>query len=123
MGLWALPQVMSGAWAEFEQGDLTRPIWSGSWLGTDDEVPVLANILLQTTGQTTLVLSDLPGPEGGILLSSLVPLASSALVEAVGASIVDLPSRPQRKVVPDPARLERPRTGGRAVPGLGRGLR
>lgn len=77
MGLWALPQVQSGVWAEFEQGDLTRPIWSGSWFG-NDEVPVLANsalphlenIVLQTTGQTTLRLSDLPGPDGGIVLSS-----------------------------------------------------
>jgi len=78
MGLWALPPVSAGVWAEFEQGDLTKPIWSGLWLGKDDELPVLSNavlpdlknIVLQTTGQTTLMLSDLPGPNGGILLSA-----------------------------------------------------
>ncbi len=80
-------------WAEFEQGDLTKPIWSGSWLGTDDEVPVLANavlpdlksIVLQTTGQTTLMLSDLPGPNGGILLNS--PTGSFISITDMGITL------------------------------------
>lgn len=102
MGLWALPQVLSGVWAEFEQGDPTKPIWSGSWFGNAGEVPVLANaappglqnIVLQTTGQTALMLSDLPGPTGGILLKSLTGAFISitdvgiTLSNGKGASIV-----------------------------------
>jgi hypothetical protein len=33
-------------------------------------VPVSPSIVLQTGGQNTLMLSDLPGPTGGILLKS-----------------------------------------------------
>ena len=30
-GFWALPQIGSGVWVEFEQGDPNYPIWSGCW--------------------------------------------------------------------------------------------
>jgi hypothetical protein len=33
-------------------------------------LPVSPNIVLQTAGQNTLVISDLPGPAGGIMLKS-----------------------------------------------------
>ena len=33
-------------------------------------LPVSPNIVLQTAGQNTLVISDLPGPTGGIMLKS-----------------------------------------------------
>jgi hypothetical protein len=32
-GLFTVPDVGSGVWIEFEQGDLSRPIWSGMWWG------------------------------------------------------------------------------------------
>jgi hypothetical protein len=32
--------------------------------------PAIPNIVLQTTAQNTLMLSDLPGPTGGILLKT-----------------------------------------------------
>lgn len=79
MGMWALPQIGAGVWVEFEQGDPDYPIWTGGWYGNAAEVPVLAlaampvapNVVLQTQGQTTLLLSDTPGPTGGILLKTL----------------------------------------------------
>jgi uncharacterized protein involved in type VI secretion and phage assembly len=66
-------------WVEFEHGDIGYPIWTGCWYGSVAEVPPLAllapptlpNIVLQTGGQTTLMLSDTPGPTGGILLKTL----------------------------------------------------
>jgi hypothetical protein len=78
MGFWALPQIGAGVWVEFEQGDPDHPIWSGCWYGSAAEPPALAlaappgvpNVVLQTQGQNTLMLSDLPGPTGGILLKS-----------------------------------------------------
>lgn len=79
MGMWALPQIGAGVWVEFEQGDPDYPIWTGGWYASAAEVPVLAlaavpaapNVVLQTQGQTTLMLSDTPGPTGGILLKTL----------------------------------------------------
>jgi uncharacterized protein involved in type VI secretion and phage assembly len=93
MGIYAIPQVGSGVWVEFEQGDPDYPIWTGCWWGLAAEVPPLAlagvpaspNILLQTTGQHAIVISDLPGPTGGIMLKS----ASGAviMVSDVGITI------------------------------------
>jgi uncharacterized protein involved in type VI secretion and phage assembly len=78
MGAYMLPQIGSGVWVEFEQGDPEYPIWSGCWFGSAAEVPALAlagnpaspNIVLQTALQNSLVISDLPGPTGGIMLKS-----------------------------------------------------
>lgn len=77
-GIYVVPPVGAGVWVEFEQGDLDYPIWTGCWWGSAAEVPPLAfagvpaapNIVLQTTGQNSIVVSDLPGPTGGIMLKS-----------------------------------------------------
>ena len=78
MGAYMIPQIGTGVWVEFEQGNPDYPIWSGCWYGSAAEVPALAlagnpaspNILFQTSLQNTLVISDLPGPTGGIMLKS-----------------------------------------------------
>jgi len=78
MGAYMIPQIGTGVWVEFEQGNPDYPIWSGCWYGSLAEVPVLAlagnpanpNIVLQTTLQNAIVVSDLPGPTGGIMLKS-----------------------------------------------------
>jgi len=77
MGFHAIPQIGAGVWVEFEQGDQNFPIWTGCYY-TEGEVPVLAlagppvspNIAIQTTAQHTVLLSDAPGPTGGIILKS-----------------------------------------------------
>ena len=78
MGVFVLPAMGSKVWAEFEQGNPDYPIWVGGYWGSAAEVPPLAvaappgmqNILLQTTGQNSLWITDLPGPTGGIVLKS-----------------------------------------------------
>jgi len=79
-GIFAVPQIGAGVWVEFEHGDPDYPIWVGGFWGTAAEVPALAllpapppgqNIVVQTTGQNTLLLSDVPGPTGGIMLKTL----------------------------------------------------
>lgn len=78
MGTYMVPQVGAGVWIQFEAGDPDRPVWTGGWWGNPAEVPALAlagppgdpNIVLQSTLQNTLVISDLPGPTGGIMLKS-----------------------------------------------------
>lgn len=77
-GVFVLPQIGAGVWVEFEQGDQDFPIWVGGFWGSAAEVPVLAlaglpvspSIVMQTGNQTGLMLSDLPGPTGGILLKT-----------------------------------------------------
>jgi uncharacterized protein involved in type VI secretion and phage assembly len=78
MGMWVLPQIGTGVWIEFEQGDSNYPIWSGCWWGSAADPPALAlaappaipNIVLQTTAQNTLMLTDVTGPTGGLVLKS-----------------------------------------------------
>ena len=78
MGTFLVPQVGSGVWLQFEAGDPDRPVWCGGWWGSAAEVPALAlagvpgdpNIVLQTFEQNAVVISDLPGPTGGIMLRS-----------------------------------------------------
>jgi uncharacterized protein involved in type VI secretion and phage assembly len=78
MGAYMIPQIGTGVWVEFEQGNPDYPIWSGCWYGLVAEVPALAlagnpvspSIVFQTGLQNCLVISDLPGPTGGIMLKS-----------------------------------------------------
>ncbi len=78
MGAWFVPQVGAGVWVEFEKGDPDYPIWTGCFWGSATEPPALAlaglpaspSIVLQTAGQNTLMISDVPGAAGGILLKT-----------------------------------------------------
>ncbi len=78
MGSVAIPTIGAGVWVEFEQGDPEKPIWVGGWFGNTAEVPALAqatppgvsSVVIQTLLQNTLMMSDVPGPTGGILLKS-----------------------------------------------------
>src|SRR6516165_4375876 len=77
-GFFAVPAIGSGVWVEFEQGNPDYPVWVGCYWGSAAEVPALAlatppglqAVVVQTTGQNTLMISDTPGPTGGILLKS-----------------------------------------------------
>ena len=79
-GCLLVPAVGSQVWMEFERGDTDYPIWTGGFWGVAAEVPVLAvgpaavppgqNILLQTTGQNAVLLSDAEGTMSGIVLKS-----------------------------------------------------
>jgi hypothetical protein len=81
-GVFMVPQLGSGVWMEFEGGDPDKPIWVGGFWGIAAEVPPLGlapppippgqNIVLQTTLQNTLLLSDAPPTPatGGIVLKS-----------------------------------------------------
>ena len=92
MGVYIVPPIGAGVWVEFEQGDPEQPIWVGCRWGAQSDIPPLAraglpvspSIVLQTTGQNTLVISDVPGPAGGIMLKSGL---SMILVNAVGITL------------------------------------
>jgi uncharacterized protein involved in type VI secretion and phage assembly len=75
-GHFVVPPVGAGIWVEFEQGDPEYPIWVGGFWGGTSEVPTLAqgatppqqNVVIETQGGVTFMLSDTSGPTGGILL-------------------------------------------------------
>jgi uncharacterized protein involved in type VI secretion and phage assembly len=77
-GFYAVPEIGSQVWVEFEQGNPDYPIWVGGFWLTAADVPALAlagvpglqQVVIQTTTQNTLMISDTPGPTGGILLKS-----------------------------------------------------
>ena len=78
MGFFAVPAIGAGVWVEFEQGNPDFPIWSGCWYGFGTEIPALiqpgmpplSGVIVQTQLQNTLMISDAPGPVGGILLKT-----------------------------------------------------
>ena len=77
-GVFVVPSIGSQVWMEFEQGNPDYPIWTGGFWGTVAQLPAAAynpppippgqSIVLQTTGQNAVIISDAPGPEGGIIL-------------------------------------------------------
>jgi uncharacterized protein involved in type VI secretion and phage assembly len=77
-GMVTVPPIGGGVWIEFERGDPDYPVWVGGYWGTAAEVPVLAHavppgvsgITLQTTLKNGIVISDVPGPTGGILIQT-----------------------------------------------------
>jgi uncharacterized protein involved in type VI secretion and phage assembly len=77
-GFFAVPPVGSNVWVEFEQGDSDYPVWSGGFWGSSGEVPPQGNsapagvqsIVIQSVGGNILMISDVPGAAGGILLKS-----------------------------------------------------
>lgn len=92
-GSWFVPQLGASVWIEFEQGDPDHPIWSGCFWGSQAEVPSLANagnpvspsIILQTALQNSIVISDMPGPTGGIMLKAAT--GASILINDLGITI------------------------------------
>jgi uncharacterized protein involved in type VI secretion and phage assembly len=78
MGIFSVPPIGAGVWIEFEQGDPDYPIWTGCFYGSMAEVPAMAKLVppavpgitMQTVLQNGIVISDVPGPTGGIVLKS-----------------------------------------------------
>ncbi|MCX6317014.1 MAG: phage baseplate assembly protein V [Bacteroidetes bacterium] len=93
MGMYVLPPIGAGVWVEYENGDPDHPIWVGCRWGTAADIPPLAkaglpvspSIVLQTLGQNSIAISDLPGPTGGIMLKSLT--GASIIVNDTGIYI------------------------------------
>jgi len=90
-GLYVVPAIGSGVWIEFEQGHPDYPVWVGCYWGSAAELPALAlagppglqQVVVQTTMQNTLMISDVPGPTGGILLKS----ATGAMISITDTGI------------------------------------
>ncbi len=79
MGVYFVPPIGGGVWVEFENGDPDYAVWAGCRYGSPADPPTIAklglpfspSIVLQTAGQNKIVISDTPGPQGGIMLQSM----------------------------------------------------
>jgi uncharacterized protein involved in type VI secretion and phage assembly len=77
-GFFTTPLIGAGVWIEFEQGDPDYPLWTGCFWGSAAEVPALARlappavpaVTIQTPLQNGILISDVPGPSGGIMIKS-----------------------------------------------------
>lgn len=86
-GVYAVPPPTANVWVEFEEGDIDRPIWSGGFWDTGT-VPSMAlsppapvpHVIVQTTGQNTIHISDGPSP----------PLAAGGILLKAGASTISI---------------------------------
>lgn len=91
-GVFTVPPMGAGVWIEFEHGDPNYPIWTGCFWGLAAERPVLSQmvppgvpgITIQTTLKNGIVISDVPGPTGGILLQT----AAGAMISVSDTGIV-----------------------------------
>jgi uncharacterized protein involved in type VI secretion and phage assembly len=89
-GVYLVPTIGSNVWVEFEGGDPDYPIYAGGFW-SPGEVPAVAllglpnspSIVLQTSGQNSLAISDVPGT-GGLMLRS----ASGAMITINETGIV-----------------------------------
>jgi uncharacterized protein involved in type VI secretion and phage assembly len=99
-GFYVIPPLGASVWVEFEHGDPGYPVWTGCFWGTSAEVPPLvlagapglSQVVVQTVGQAMLMVSDTPGPAGGIALrtpTALLSISSAGIVinNGQGASI------------------------------------
>jgi hypothetical protein len=90
-GVFSVPEPDAGVWIEFEHGDPDRPIWVGGYWGSAAEVPALSHLVppalsgftIQTPSGNGIVVSDLPGPTGGILIQ-----AAGAIISVSDTGIV-----------------------------------
>lgn len=100
MGQYVVPVVGSGVWIEFEGGDPDSPIWAGCWYTSAAEVPAQAlagpadapNIVLQSHGLNSIVLSDLDAGPGVTLKAAsgafiTINDAGISIINGKGATI------------------------------------
>jgi hypothetical protein len=96
-GIFVIPPLEASVWMEFEHGDPDYPIWAGCFWGSPAEVPIPAlmgdpampNIVLQTVGQNTILMSG--DPVTGIILSCGLPVQTmpSITISQTGIIISD----------------------------------
>jgi uncharacterized protein involved in type VI secretion and phage assembly len=101
-GFFAVPDVGADVWVEFEGGDLSYPIWTGTWF-TDGQVPESAQPgkkVLKTKAGHKLVLDD----DGGTLEitdsnGNTVTMDSSTVKVAAGNATKVVIDAPQIELV------------------------
>jgi uncharacterized protein involved in type VI secretion and phage assembly len=107
-GMYTVPLANSGVWVQFVDGNPDRAVWTGFWRGGVGEVPTAAQaappgtpqIILGTPTQNYLLISDMAGPTGGILLQLHGPAGPYIILYEGGVEIGASASGPTIKVTP-----------------------
>ncbi len=76
-GIFVVLPIGAQVWVEFEGGDPDHPIWTGGFWADAAEIPASASVspmtlVLQTTDQVAMILSDAPPTptSGGLIVKS-----------------------------------------------------
>jgi phage baseplate assembly protein gpV len=101
-GFFAVPDIGAGVWIEFEGGDISYPIWSGTWY-TSGDIPESAKPgkkVLKTKSGHKIVLDD----DGGTLEitdsnGNTVTMDSSTVKVAAGQATKLVIDAPQIQIV------------------------
>ena len=96
MGTFMMPQIGSGVWIEFEQGNPDYPIWTGGYWGLAAELPLAAlagnpaspSLIFQSTLQNSIIISDLPPTPPPPVMPPVPTTGGIILRSTTGASIV-----------------------------------
>ena len=101
-GFYAVPDVGAGVWIEFEGGDLSYPIWSGTWFTTGDipESAQPAKKVWKTKSGHKIVLDD----DGNTLEvtdsnGNTVAMDSNTIKIAAGSAVKIVIDAPQIELV------------------------
>ncbi len=78
MGVYMVPPINAGVWVLFQNGDPNFAVWTGCWRGSPTDVPLKAlsappgvpPILIQSTTQNKIIISNVPLPTEGIILET-----------------------------------------------------
>jgi hypothetical protein len=101
-GLSLVPDVGAGVWIEFEGGDLSYPIWTGTWFTTGD-IPESAQPgkkVLKTKSGHKLVLDDDAGTlEITDSNSNTITMDSNTIKIAAGSAVKIVIEAPQIELV------------------------
>lgn len=103
LGLYALPEVGTGIWVEFEAGDVSFPIWSGCFWGDGDIDPADADpkikffrtskfILRVDDGTGEVVIKNDSGSEITLTAQEILHKSSTVKQEAAGGRKTELSS-------------------------------
>jgi hypothetical protein len=94
-GAFVVPEIGSGVWIEFEQGDPDYPIWTGCFWGSTIELPEMGiastppahNMVFQTTGRNSITIFGTPGA-GITLCAGPIVSPSSPRIMITQAGII-----------------------------------
>lgn len=101
-GLFAVPDVGAGVWIEFEGGDLSYPIWTGTWY-TSGALPESAGPgkkVFKTKSEHKIVLDD---DEGSLEITdsngNSIKMTSSVVKVSAGTALKIVVEAPQIELV------------------------
>jgi hypothetical protein len=94
-GMNVVPMIDSGVWIQFVNGDIDRAVWTGFWRGGIGDAPPIAKtiapgvpqIVMGTPTQNYLLITDQPGPTGGVQLQLHGPAGPSIKMNELGIQL------------------------------------